>query len=118
MSKKTWIIFAIIVVAFVGGMMALSESNKINLDSIDINNIIPANDQNGNTEEHTKGTTDSKVVLIEYGDYQCAGCASVNKRINALAEDYNDQLVIVFRNYTIDGHQNALSAAAAAESAN
>ena len=39
MSKKTWIIFAIIVVAFVGGMMALSESNKINLDSIDINNI-------------------------------------------------------------------------------
>ncbi len=118
MSKKTWIIFAIIVVAFVGGMMALSESNKINLDSIDINNIIPANDQNGNTEEHTKGTTDSKVVLIEYGDYQCAGCASVNKRINALAEDYNDQLVIVFRNYTIDRHQNALSAAAAAESAN
>lgn len=118
MSKKTWIIFGIIVVAFIGGMLVFSESNKINLDGIDLGKIIPASDQNGNTEEHVKGSADSKVVLVEYGDYQCAGCASVYKRINSIAEDYKNELAVVFRNYTIDGHQNALSAAAAAESAN
>jgi protein-disulfide isomerase len=118
MSKKTWIIFGIIVVSFIGGMLVFSESNKINLDGIDLGKIIPASDQNGNTEEHVKGSADSKVVLVEYGDYQCAGCASVYKRINSIAEDYKNELAVVFRNYTIDGHQNALSAAAAAESAN
>ena len=118
MSKKTWIIFGIIVVGFIGGMLVFSESNKINLDGIDLGKIIPASDQNGNTEEHVKGSADSKVVLVEYGDYQCAGCASVYKRINSIAEDYKNELAVVFRNYTIDGHQNALSAAAAAESAN
>lgn len=118
MSKKTWIIFGIIVVAFIGGMLVFSESNKINLDGIDLGKIIPASDQNGNTEEHVKGSADSKVVLVEYGDYQCAGCAFVYKRINSIAEDYKNELAVVFRNYTIDGHQNALSAAAAAESAN
>lgn len=118
MSKKTWIIFGIIVVAFIGGMLVFSESNKINLDGIDLGKIIPASDQNGNTEEHVKGSADSKVVLVEYGDYQCAGCASVYKRINSIAEDYKNELAVVFRNYTIDSHQNALSAAAAAESAN
>lgn len=118
MSKKTWIIFGIIVVAFIGGMLVFSESNKINLDGIDLGKIIPASDQNGNTQEHVKGSADSKVVLVEYGDYQCAGCASVYKRINSIAEDYKNELAVVFRNYTIDGHQNALSAAAAAESAN
>lgn len=118
MSKKTWIIFGIIVVAFIGGMLVFSESNKINLDGIDLGKIIPASDQNGNTEEHVKGSADSKVVLVEYGDYQCAGCAFVYKRINSIAEDYKNELAVVFRNYTIDSHQNALSAAAAAESAN
>ena len=118
MSKKTWIIFGIIVVGFIGGMLVFSESNKINLDGIDLGKIIPASDQNGNTQEHVKGSADSKVVLVEYGDYQCAGCASVYKRINSIAEDYKNELAVVFRNYTIDGHQNALSAAAAAESAN
>lgn len=118
MSKKTWIIFGIIVVAFIGGMLVFSESNKINLDGIDLGKIIPASDQNGNTEEHVKGSADSKVVLVEYGDYQCAGCASVYKRINSIAEDYKNELAVVFRNYTINSHQNALSAAAAAESAN
>lgn len=118
MSKKTWIIFGIIVVSFIGGMLVFSESNKINLDGIDLGKIIPASDQNGNTQEHVKGSADSKVVLVEYGDYQCAGCASVYKRINSIAEDYKNELAVVFRNYTIDGHQNALSAAAAAESAN
>lgn len=118
MSKKTWIIFGIIVVSFIGGMLVFSESNKINLDGIDLGKIIPASDQNGNTEEHVKGSAYSKVVLVEYGDYQCAGCASVYKRINSIAEDYKNELAVVFRNYTIDGHQNALSAAAAAESAN
>lgn len=118
MSKKTWIIFGIIVVSFIGGMLVFSESNKINLDGIDLGKIIPASDQNGNTEEHVKGSADSKVVLVEYADYQCAGCASVYKRINSIAEDYKNELAVVFRNYTIDSHQNALSAAAAAESAN
>lgn len=117
MSKKSWIIFAVILVAFGGLLFAYNNSSKIDLKDVDVSKVIEKNDQNGQIEEHLYGNKDAKIVLIEYGDYQCAGCASMSKKMKTLSEEYTDKVAFVFRNYTMDGHPNSLSAAAAVESA-
>ena len=118
MSNRSWIIFGIVVLGFLGAMFALSQNNKIDLTDVEIGKVIESSEANGNIAEHVYGNKDSKVVLVEYADYQCAGCASMSKRIKALSEEYKDQIAFVFRNFTLDIHPNALSAAAAVESAN
>ncbi len=118
MSNRSWIIFGIVVLGFLGAMFAFSQSNKIDLENVEVGQVIENTEANGDIEEHVYGKKDSKVVLVEYADYQCAGCASMSKRIKALSEEYKDQMAFVFRNFTLDSHPNALSAAAAVESAN
>lgn len=118
MSNRSWIIFGLVVLGFFGIMFAFSESSKIDLENVDVSQVIESTDVNGNVEEHVYGKKDSKVVLVEYADYQCAGCASMSKRIKILSEEYKDQMTFVFRNFILDGHANSLSAAAAVESAN
>ncbi|MBS7346145.1 MAG: thioredoxin domain-containing protein, partial [Candidatus Sacchiramonaceae bacterium] len=117
MSNRSWIIFGIVVLGFLGAMFAFSQSNKIDLENVEVGQVIENTEANGDIEEHVYGKKDSKVVLVEYADYQCAGCASMSKIIKALSEEYKDQMAFVFRNFTLDGHPNALSAAAAVESA-
>lgn len=118
MSSRGWIFFGVIVFGFVGLMFYLSNSNKINLEDVDPYQILTANEDNGQTDDHVYGNKNAELVLIEWADFQCPGCATANKRFTAITEDYKDQLAFVFRNYTSDGHPNALSAAAAVESAN
>lgn len=117
MSNRSWIIFGVVVLGFFGAMFALSQNNKIDLADVEVSQVIENTATNGNIEEHVYGKKDSKVVLVEYADYQCSGCASMNKRIKVLSEEYKDQIAVVFRNFTLDSHPNALSAAAAVESA-
>ncbi len=113
------VILGVIIVAFLGLMFWMSESNKIDLSGVDINKEIPASEQTGNISEHffEKTAKDSKVILIEYGDFQCGSCGAMSSKVKALAEKYGDKISIIFRNFPIEGHTNALSAAAAVEAA-
>ena len=76
MTSKGWIIFATLCVAILGGMIFMAQKDKMDISNIDINKLQAATEQNGNIAEHVEGKADSKVVLIEYGDFQCPGCAS------------------------------------------
>lgn len=117
MNKKAWIVFAIIVVAFFGVIFYQSKANKIDYNKYDAQKAIDKNSDNGEIGDHVRGNQNSKVVLVEYGDYQCPACSSMDSKISKLAEEYKDKIAIVFRNFPLDMHPNALSAAAAAESA-
>lgn len=118
MGTKGWIIFAGIAVAVLGGLIFLSNQGKIDVSGFDVNNVIAANDKDGNIGDRTFGKKDSKVVLIEYGDYQCPGCGSANPRVKALTKKYEDQIVFIFRNLPLTSmHPNARVAAATAEAA-
>ena len=101
MNGKTWAIFAIVVAAIVGGMIYLSTQNRLNVS--DISNdaamrIIPAEARTGNISEHTIGNTNGKVLMIEYGDYQCPGCRTAAPEAKRVAEKYKDHVALVFRN--------------------
>ncbi|MET0980139.1 MAG: DsbA family protein [Candidatus Saccharimonadales bacterium] len=118
MSKKAWIIFAAVCVLILGSLVALSNSKKVDVSNVDSNKIQSASEASGNIGDHVYGNADSKVVLIEYGDFQCPGCGSMHPTIKTITEKYKDQVAFVFRNFPLTQiHPNALVAASAAEAA-
>jgi protein-disulfide isomerase len=118
MSKKAWTIFVAAIVVLFGGLIWPSNSNKLDISKIEVLDIQAASDQNGNIADHVFGKADSKVVMIEYSDFQCSGCATAYARIKLITEEYKNQLAFVARNFPItSAHPNAKAAAAAVEAA-
>ena len=121
MNKKSWMIFAIIVVAIVGGMIYISTQNRLNVSDINndqLNTIIGAESRNGDIADHEIGSKSPKVTIIEYADYQCPGCSAAAPKAKALVEKYKDHVRLIFRNFPIaSSHPNARAAAAVAEAA-
>ena len=125
MIKKRNYGFIIAIVALVVAFVALvifglasKESEKVDYEKYDPNTFIEGNSDNGNIADHVKGDLDkAKVVIFEYADFQCPGCANANPRVNTLLEEYDGQLAIVYRNYLLSYHQNGTAAASAAEAA-
>ena len=118
MSKKTWIVFAVVCVGIIAGLVFLSRGNKIDVSNIDEWQIQPVKELNGNIADHVYGNKNAKVVMIEYGDFQCPGCGTAAPAIKSVAEKYKDNIAFVFRNFPLYSlHPNALAAATAAEAA-
>lgn len=118
MDKKGWIIFSVVVIVILGGLVFVSGKNKIDVSTIDTKTTQTASEKSGDIADHVFGKKDSKVVLVEYGDFQCPACFGSHPNIQALSEKYKDQIAFVFRNFPLTAiHPNALSAAAAAEAA-
>lgn len=118
MTGKTWIIFIVVVVALFGGLVFWSQKDKVDVSNVNTDEIQTASEQNGQIADHVFGNSDSKVVLIEYGDFQCPGCGSAHTRVKAITEKYQDDLAFVFRNFPLTNlHPNARAASAAVETA-
>jgi protein-disulfide isomerase len=117
-SKKAWIIFASVCVLLVCGLVYLSSKDKVDVSKVDASKIQTASSQSGNIADHVFGKKDSKVVFIEYGDFQCPGCGSAHPTIKSVTEKYKGQVAFIFRNFPLTSlHPNAKAAAAAAEAA-
>ncbi|USN96679.1 MAG: DsbA family protein [Candidatus Nomurabacteria bacterium] len=118
MSKKTWIIFTVICVAVLGGLIFVSQKDKINVDKIDQNKIQSASASNGNIADHVLDKKDGKVLLVEYGDFECPYCGQAFPQVKSVTSEYASKITFVFRNYPLATmHPNARAAAAAAEAA-
>jgi protein-disulfide isomerase len=113
MNKTKWIIFAVVVMAIFGGIIWVSKSNQKAFTG-DASKVITE----GTISDNVFGKKDSKVVLIEYGDYQCPGCGAMYQPIKELTTKYKDKIAFIFREFPLTNiHQNALAAATAAEAA-
>ena len=118
MTKKAWIIVAVLCTAVLGGLVWLSRSAQVDVTTVDITAIQKASSANGNISDHTSGNMQSKVILIEYADFQCPGCGSAAPVLKEVTEKYKDQLGFIFRNFPLySSHPNAFAAASAAEAA-
>lgn len=108
-----WIIFGVLVVAVFGIVLTLGKSGDTTFNG-DATKIITE----GPIADYVYGNPEGKVVLIEYGDYQCPGCGAVYEPIKALTEKYKSKLTFIFRNLPLtNSHPNALATATAAEAA-
>lgn len=69
--------------------------------------------------DHVIGDIDTaKIVLVEYGDYQCPYCGHAFPLVKKFIEEYTDDIAFVFRNFPLtDAHQYAMASATIAEAA-
>jgi protein-disulfide isomerase len=113
MNKTKWIIFVAAVALIFGGIIWTSKSNQKTFTG-DASKVITE----GPIQDHVKGNKDAKVVVIEYGDFQCPGCRAMYAPAKELATKYGDKVAFIFRNFPLTNiHPNALAAAGAAEAA-
>lgn len=116
MNRTAWIIIVAVCVLGLGGLIVFTKKDSINVDSIDPAKVITAT--NGAIGDRVYGKADSKVVVIEYADYQCPGCAGAYQNFNAIKKLYSEKVAFVFRNFPLTTiHPNSLAASSVAEAA-
>ena len=114
------VVIGVLVVALLGiATYAIIDGNNraTNFNDYDFYSIIEPDDNNGNIGDHVKGNREAPVLVFEYADYQCPGCASINPKVNKIIEQLDGKLAVVYRNYLLSYHQNGTAAASAAEAA-
>jgi Na+/H+ antiporter NhaA len=68
--------------------------------------------------DHVRGRATAPVTLVEYGDFECPYCVRAEPVVQALRDDFGDDLRVVFRHLPlVDVHRHAATAAQAAEAA-
>ena len=68
-------------------------------------------------EDWIKGESGSKVVLVEYSDFQCPACGTYYPILKQLYKEFGDRLQFVYRHFPLEQHRHADLAARAAEAA-
>lgn len=113
-------IIGVLVVVFIAiaSFIVIDGNNKAtDFNNYDFYSIIAADDNNGNIGDHVKGDPNAPVLIFEYADYQCPGCASINTRVNKAVEESKGKLAVVYRSFLLSYHKNGTAAASAAEAA-
>ena len=114
------VIVGIVIVALLGvATYAIIDGNNkaTDFNEYDFYSVIEPTKDNGEIGDHVKGDKDAPVLIFEYADYQCPGCASINARVNKAIEDLDGKLAVVYRSYLLSYHQNGTATASAAEAA-
>ncbi len=71
-----------------------------------------------NNKDHQTGSAKAKVILVEYGDYQCPHCGIAHPFIKQLLKQFDKDFLFVFRNFPLqESHPAAIISALAAEAA-
>lgn len=108
-KKLVIAVFVLGAIGFVGYKAYLFMTTPVEIDQ----NILLVKE-----DDWIKGASDAQATLIEYSDFECPACAAFYPVINRLAEDYPEDLRIIYRHFPLtQSHKNAFSAAVAAEAA-
>ena len=68
--------------------------------------------------DHTLGSSNALVHLVEYGDYECPDCLNSEPIVRQLRLEFGEKLSVVFRHFPQNSvHPHASAAAQAAEAA-
>jgi protein-disulfide isomerase len=116
MTKEAKILIAIAIVVVIGGVLLAIFANPQPKDAgapVDEQSLVRDN-------SHMTGKLGAKVTIVEFGDFQCPGCAAASPVVKQITEAYkdNEDVNFVFRNFPLDTiHPNAHIAAEAAEAA-
>jgi protein-disulfide isomerase len=111
-EKKKWlpIAIAIIFIMFIYFGTRDTAPNKITTRVLR-SNIVNEDD------DPFKGSDTAKVTIIEFSDFQCPFCKEAENTLKEIEKEYGDKLRIVYRDFPLDFHANAMVAAMAAECA-
>lgn len=116
MTKEVKVLIAIAAVVLVGGILLAIYANPQPQEagkSVDAKSLV-------RETSHMTGKMDAKVTIVEFGDFQCPGCAAAEPIVKQVIEKYKDNSNVnfVFRNFPLESiHPNARIASEAAEAA-
>ncbi|MCA9338873.1 thioredoxin domain-containing protein, partial [Candidatus Saccharibacteria bacterium] len=117
MTPLRWAIFGAIFIVILGALVLTKQSDNIDVSNVNENKAVTKKSES-EIADHIYGNKDSKVTLIEYGDFQCPACKSYYPIVKQLKEEYKDKIKFQFRNYPLSQiHPNAFMAARASEAA-
>ncbi len=74
-------------------------------------------DENAGGPHPQRGPDNAAVTIVEYGDYQCPYCSQEESTINQVLKKYGGSVRLVYMDYPLSFHHNALDAAIAARCA-
>ena len=110
------IIVAVLIV--IAAYIVIDGNNKAtDFSNYDFYSVIEPDASSGNIGDHVKGDPNAPVLIFEYADYQCPGCASINPKVNKAIEELDGKLAVVYRSFLLSYHKNGTAAASAAEAA-
>lgn len=104
---RRFIIILVIVVLGLGGLFFFTQKKDTSPTVV-----------TGSVSNHKKGGNAKNVELKVYGDFECTACKAFYPIEKQVVDKYINDISFVFRHFPIDSiHQNARSAARAAEAA-
>lgn len=105
-----WLVSIVVIALGLGLVIWNTAKNTAHVDPVKVDEI--------NANDHKKGKEDSKVTVIEYGDFQCPACGQYFPIIDEVSKNFNDRVLFVFRHFPLRSlHPYAQIAAQAAEAA-
>lgn len=126
MNKRLWILLVVLVVAVFGGLIwyknSLPDDSKKDVayvEKLDVNKLVTKDDVIKAMEEtsgqklsdeakeqiipdHYAGPTDAKVTVIEYEDFACSHCQAFHTYAEQIQEDYQDEVLFIFRDFSLN----------------
>lgn len=123
----TALFFLVIIIVWLGFWL-LGESQRTELSKIKNGNnaisvgnnptatsTVPKNAIRARAEKLNRpktGNSSAKLVLVEFGDFQCPHCRDEYPAITATVEKYKDKLLFIYRNYPVIDQNSVLLAEA------
>lgn len=102
--------YLVLTIILIGGLFGVWKITSKPTETKPIHFTLTKNDR-------TKGNKESKVILIEYSDFQCPACKAYFPLVKQITDTFKDKIVIVYRHFPLPQHQNSQKAAYAAEAA-
>ena len=120
MRKLPVIAISALVIAFLS-LCFYSYNQNQNYDqwiaSLDRSKYIEKDERNGNIGDNFEVNKDAKVMIIEYADYQCPGCATTFPYLSDVVKEYKGKVGLIYRNFVLSYHKNGTASAYAANAA-
>ena len=117
MNKRLWIVFAILVLASLGGLILWKKSDTVapaDTSSLDGSKLLTQKDVgDGQIPDHYIGKLDAKVKVIMYEDYACIHCNEFNPSADEIFSEYKDRVLFIYRNFSLSYPNSTISESAA-----
>lgn len=112
------IIISLVVLAVVGFVFFALKTPDKNNDSNIKNQSVSEGDKKILSQGWSRGNGQAKIVLTEFGDFQCPACKQFESSVSSIEKDFEGKINFVFKQFPlVNIHKNALTAALAAEAA-
>ncbi len=106
---------------YVGKVVSLLRSGQLTPQQLFGQDLVPESGGANNlatTDDPSLGSREAKVVIIEFGDFECPACGQVRPVIDEILKDYGDKILFIWRDFPlVNDHPESLIAALAGECA-